>query len=587
MRRSSSVSLPSEPGTILPAPAHIHRLAVFLRGMLLVSVILPLGFLAAYAAITYRVALGDGEEVVQRIVDILAEHTLKVFETQELVLDQVANLLSRRDISETVDVELNATLAALQKDRRQIAGIFLLDAKGDVRAGSPWVPGINAAERDYFRHFLLPQHDSGTFLGGAVIGKVTGRPAFGFSRRWAKADAFAGVMAISVSADYFTNFFHNTAREIDHVAALIRTDGEVLARDPQRPTPTPLPPDDPLMRAMAGADRGLLWRASRSDGVERLYGFRRVAGYPVVVTTAMARSAMIASWLEDLYLYAIVTFVAAFALFGLTLIGLQQVRREEQALAHAAAEARKRASTEARLRQLQKLEALGELTGGVAHDFGNLLTPIIGNLQMLRDGLDDAKLASRLAGALAAAERARTLVNSLMAFARRQELELAPLDVKSVLRDMQGLLKQSLGSKGELVLTLAPATWPVEADIAQLEMAILNLVVNARDAFVTAGRVEIETGNVTLHGEHDELAGDFVAIVVSDNGAGMPHDVLAHAFEPFFTTKDPERGTGLGLATVYGFANQCGGTATITSTVGTGTSVTIYLPRHAEADSSA
>jgi signal transduction histidine kinase len=585
MRRASRVSLPSEPGTILPAPAHVHRLAAFLRGMLLVSVILPLGFLAAYAAITYRVAVGDAEEVVRRIVDILAEHTLKVFETQELVLDQVANLLSRHDLSESVDAEVNATLAGLQQDRRQIAGIFLLDAKGDLRAGSPWVPGLNAAERDYFRHFLLLQDDSATFVGQALVGKVTGRPAFGFSRRWTKADTFAGVMAISVSADYFTNFFYNTAREIAHVAALIRADGEVLARDPQRPTPTPMPRDDPLMRAMAGADRGLLWRVSRSDGVERLYGFRRVAGYPVVVTTAMARSTMIASWLDDLYLYAVVTFVAASALFGLTLLGLQQVRREEQALAHAAAEARKRASTEARLRQSQKLEALGELTGGVAHDFGNLLTPIIGNLQMLRDGLDDAKLASRLAGALAAAERARALVNSLMAFARRQELELAPLDVNSVLRDMQGLLKQSLGPKGQLVLTLAAGTWPVEADVAQLEMAILNLVVNARDA--TASTVEIETGNVTLRGEHDELTGDFVAIVVRDNGAGMPRDVLAHAFEPFFTTKDPGRGTGLGLATVYGFANQSGGTATITSTVGSGTSVTIYLPRDAGAEASA
>ena len=138
---------------------------------------------------------------------------------------------------------------------------------------------------------------------------------------------------------------------------------------------------------------------------------------------------------------------------------------------------------------------------------------------------------------------------------------------------------QSLGVKGQLTLTLAPALWPAEADVARLEMAVLNLVVNARDALGSNGVATVETKNVTLSGEPDGLSGDFVALVVTDNGSGMTSDALAHVLEPFFTTKEPGKGTGLGLATVYGFAKQCGGSVAIKSALGLGTSVTIYLRR--------
>jgi len=566
--------------TVLPTPAR-HGVAFFLRAMLLASVILPFGFLAAYAFISYRVVSAETEQVVQRTVDVLAEHTLKVIETQELILDKATSLLSGRGPNEIDDVpELNAALHSLMSGRAQIAGIFMLDAHGDMRAASTWRPGINSFERDYFQHFLLNPGDTGTFVGKAVVGKMTGRPAFGFSRLWPTSDApFSGVITISVSAEYFANFFRETARQPKHSTALIRTDGEVLARDSKRASVGPVPADDPLMRAIATADRGLLWRVSRSDGMERLYAFRHVEGYPVVVVTAVARTAMIASWLKGLYLYASLTVVAALALFGLTLFGLHRLHRERLALANVAAEAQKRVDLEARLRQSQRLEALGELTGGVAHDFGNLLTPIIGNLQLLKRGPDHPQSLFRISDALVAAERGQELVSSLLAFARRQPLALAALDVNSVIADMKGLLTQSLGSRGRLTLTLLPALWPVEADVARLEMAVLNLVVNARDVLGSDGTVIIETKNATLNGEPDGLRGDFVALVVTDNGSGMPPEVLAHVFEPFFTTKDPGRGTGLGLATVYGFAKQCGGGVAIKSTIGAGTSVTVYLPR--------
>jgi signal transduction histidine kinase len=583
----TDVSLSGESGSVLGVPAPGQRVVVWLRIMLFVSVILPLAFLAAYALITYRLALGDLEQLVQRTVDVMSEHTLKVFETQELILDQAAILLSGINPDKMGDTsDLNEALKRLQREREQIAGIFILDARGDLRAASRWRSSINAADRDYFQHFQAQPGDKGTFVGKAVTGRVTGRPAFGFSRGWPAPDGtFFGAIGVSVSADYFANFFHNTARDIKHLAALIRTDGEVLARDPPRsPPPVAVPSDDPLMRAIAHADRGVLWRASRSDGVERLYAFRHIDGYPLVVTMAVARSTMIAPWLKGLYLYASVSFVAALTLYSLTLFGLQMARREEEALARAASEQSKRAEIEARLRRSQKLEALGELTGGVAHDVGNLLTPIIGNLQLLQRGLDRPELMSLVGNALSAAELGRGLVTSLLTFARRQPQVLITLDVNAVMVTMQPLLLQSLGSKGTLVLRPGPALWPVEADAAQLEVAVLNLVVNARDALADHGIVTIATKNVTLAGENgepDRLTGDFVALSVADNGSGMTADVLARVFEPFFTTKEPGKGTGLGLAMVYGFAKQSGGEVAVNSAVGMGTSVTIYLPRQA------
>jgi signal transduction histidine kinase len=153
------------------------------------------------------------------------------------------------------------------------------------------------------------------------------------------------------------------------------------------------------------------------------------------------------------------------------------------------------------------------------------------------------------------------------------------IDVNQAILAMEGVLEQSLGTIGKLIFNFATEAWPVRGDASQLEMAIINLVVNARDAMTAEGTVQISTMNRTLHGEHDNLSGDYVAVAVSDTGSGMPPEILAVAFEPLFTTKEPGKGTGLGLASVYRFAKQCGGVAVIESELRKGTTVTIYLPR--------
>jgi signal transduction histidine kinase len=238
-----------------------------------------------------------------------------------------------------------------------------------------------------------------------------------------------------------------------------------------------------------------------------------------------------------------------------------------------------KAQIEESLRRSQKMEALGQMAATMAHDFGNLLTPILGNLDVLEKRIDDPRSRLRINNALASAKRGQQLVRSLMAFARQEPSAMTIIDVNQAILAMEGVLEQSLGTNGKLIFNLATEAWPARGDANQLEMAIINLVVNARDAMTAEGTVRISTMNTTLHGEHDNLSGDYVAVAVSDTGSGMPPEILAVAFEPLFTTKGPGKGTGLGLASVYRFAKECGGVAVIESELRKGTTVTIYLPR--------
>jgi two-component system NtrC family sensor kinase len=567
-------------GLMLAQSAGGRRVAHFLHGLIVVAILLPFGFLAAFAWATYRLTLTDAEKLVARTVDVLHENTLKVFETQELILDQVANLTASRSVEEVAAPDMISRLKALEEGRAQVASIWLIDSQGLVRASSvPWSPGLNGSDRDYFQAHLVD--GVGTYVGKAYVGRATGRSSFGFSRRWPTADgSFGGVISISVSSDYFSGFFEGAAPEIEHIAAIVRTDGEVLARDPARPDPGPLSKDDPLMQALGAGNAGLIWRASRLDGVERLYGYRRIGWYPLAVTFAVPKSAILRPWFESLAIYGGIAVLFALSLVSLTVFALRAFLREESALELAVAEARQRAAVEEQLRRTQKLEALGQLTGGVAHDFGNLLFNMLANLELLRDHSDKSRDRSRVEDALEAGERAKKLLQSLLAFARRQPLAPTKLDATDIVEGMKELLRQSLGYKGRLAFEPTQGLWPISADRTQLEMSLLNLVVNARDALSDSGKVEIATRNVRLSGEPDGLEGEFVALSVSDNGRGMSAEVLEHAFEPFFTTKGPREGTGLGLASVYGFARQCRGAAVIESALGKGTVVTIYLPRH-------
>ncbi len=246
-------------------------------------------------------------------------------------------------------------------------------------------------------------------------------------------------------------------------------------------------------------------------------------------------------------------------------------------------------AAEERLIQSQKMEAVGQLTGGIAHEFNNLLQVVAGNIELLAGNIPpDEKNSRNIQAILRNVTRGADLTNRLLSFSRRQPLAPRALAIDKILTDMQDLLRQTLGETINVRTETAADVWTGEADPLQLENALLNLALNARDAMPDGGTITLSAVNVRLDAatvlEHEEASpGDYVMLGVSDNGSGMTDEEISHAFEPFFTTKDIGKGTGLGLSMVYGFAQQSGGFAEIESVVGEGTIMRLYLPRTTEA----
>ena len=277
-------------------------------------------------------------------------------------------------------------------------------------------------------------------------------------------------------------------------------------------------------------------------------------------------------------------------LVGLT-IDITDRKRGELAIAEVNAtlrqeveeEARAREAAQARLFQTLKLEALGQLTGGVAHDFNNLLSVITNGVALLKRGAEPPRRDRLLDAMEKAAYRGADLTRRLLSFARRQALRPEPLDLRAWLEDMRELLARALRGDISIEIEAAPDLWWARVDPAELELAVLNLGVNARDAMPRGGVLRLCASNVELDAltDPDRLGGGFTRLSIRDTGTGMAPEVLARVFEPFFSTKDVGQGTGLGLAQVYGFARQSGGTARVSSRLGEGTTVTLLLPRAA------
>ena len=242
-----------------------------------------------------------------------------------------------------------------------------------------------------------------------------------------------------------------------------------------------------------------------------------------------------------------------------------------------------RERVEEALRLAQRLEAVGQLTSGVAHDFNNLLTVISGNIEFLDRETSTERSKRRLAMMKGAADRGASLTAQLLAFSRRQRLEPTPVGLNQTVASMRDLLQSSIGGAVRIETTLQPDLWSALVDATQIELVILNLAINARDAMAVGGCLTIETANVTVTGAQTQpeqpMPGEYVMLAVSDTGTGMPPEVVKRAFEPFFTTKEVGKGSGLGLAQAYGFVKQSGGGIRIDTVFGEGTSIKVYLPR--------
>jgi two-component system, NtrC family, sensor kinase len=565
-----------------------------LKGLLVASFAVPLLLLAIAAWQNYRLVLAQAEERVVIEAGELHEQGLDALKTYAIVLAWI-DARSRGEDWDRIehDEDLHRFLSDLDT-LPEIDEVSIVDAAGRTRVSgrSPLVPPIYVSDRDCFA--AEKKQDVGVFVGREQIGALTHAPDFDVCERRSMADgSFGGIITIAARAKYFSDFYGTVSEDSHFSASLVRSDGSVLVRYPPLPPPVALSLDSRFMQAIAvRPDRGLLWGRGQLDGIERFYGYRRIEGYPLYVAFGIPMRGVLASWRGNLVNYSLFAVPASFALFGMTWLAARQIQRSTIASWRWRTTARRlrremnrRTHAEAELRQAQKMEALGQLTGGVAHDFNNLLTVLQGCLESLSGKQQSNQLQERVDMALRTVERGEKLTGQLLAFARRQPLRIAMVDLNDRLRRMTELLARTVGRDIAIDTDLAADLWPVAVDATQLELAVINLAINARDAMPGGGVLRIRTFNTT-HPVEPGLVGDFAGLEISDNGTGMSSEVIARAFEPFFTTKGPGKGTGLGLSMVYGFARQSGGSAVIRSEIGRGTTVILFLPRSPESQSS-
>ena len=551
-----------------------------LQWMMAASLALPLA-LFAFAAVNSWVSTNDiADREIERTLDVAHEHALKVFETIDRSLSEMNEIVRDRsdDALRANTDAMSARLKQLTDALPQLKSVWVFDDKGRALVNSLnlALPHIDFSDRDYYKAHMAD--DVGTFIGANLMPRppYQGAPFFGVSRRRTSADgSFTGVVQASVFPEYFEKFYARIGREPGSFFALGRTDGSILARYPFLTQTARLDPKGPVGRVLSiNPDGSLVTIVAPGDNIERRIGYRRLANYSIYVAAGLETAAIRDRWLKTISYHLIFGIPATALLFGLLLVALRRTRRLNF-------EATKRREAEEALKHGQRLETLGQLTGGVAHDFNNLLTVIRSSVDLLqRPDLSPERRARYIAAISDTVNRAAKLTAQLLAFARRQTLKPEVFDVGQCVASVTDIIGTLTGSPIEIVTHLPDKPLYVDADLSQFETALINIAVNARDAMKGEGRLIISvTVSARLPSATMPRKDGYVAVALADSGDGIPADQLERIFEPFFTTKEVGQGTGLGLSQVFGFVKQSGGEVAVASEVGKGSIFTLYLPR--------
>ncbi len=563
-----------------------------LRLLLAAVLVVPIVLFASAAWLDYRHAFGEAWTQLWRATDAVGEHALKVFETNELILDRLAEHVAGMSWDEIGrSEELHTYMEGIGKDVPHVATIGLIAPDLRIVSTNHTFPMPPISARPHLYVPIPREREDELFVSDLFVGNVNHQLQFLVTRHKPNSPrpANGSMIYVSLSPEYFRHYYDAAFGGLGYSVTIARADGAILARYPELPDEKVLSPESGFRRATAvRPQRGTYTTISEIDGRERIFAYRKLGVFPVYVAVGVETRAIVAGWLEQMAGYLVYGVPATLALILITLMALRRTERERQALLKANAEARRREEAEASLHQAQKMEAVGQLTGGVAHDFNNLLTAIIGSLEIiLRSDGRDGSVQKYAATAMRAAERGARLTQQLLAFSRRQILRPEVVNANRLLREFETLIRGAIGESLEFSISLDPDLASCRIDPAQFQSAILNLVVNARDATPPGGRIAISTRNTKLTStdglvDAEISPGEYVIVSVSDTGRGMTDEVRAHAFDPFFTTKEVGKGSGLGLSQVYGFAKQSGGHVMVDSVPGQGTRVRLLLPRATE-----
>jgi two-component system NtrC family sensor kinase len=548
-----------------------------LHGILVASVALPAALFVYASWLGYQNNQVIADRQIDRTRDVVTEHALKVFETVERSIAEINEVV--RDMPDdriaANEENLHNRFKRLADSSNQIKSVWIFDKHGHALVNSlayP-APSIDFSDRDYFKAHI--DRDIGVYIGEVLRPRPPygGAPFFGISRRRSSPDgSFNGVIQTSILPEYFSGFYAKIGREAGSYASLIRDDGLILARFPPNDIPA-LFPNGELLKAIRTYSEGSLLLTSKLDNVERKVAYRKVSGFPVYVVAGLETQAIRAQWLSQVTNHLIFGLPATAALVAIVLLALKRTRRFYE-------ETTRRQVAENALKQSQRLEALGQLTGGVAHDFNNLLMVVGGSAQRLKRRHHDPADLRSLDMIESAVRKGSSLTRQLLSFARRQSLSPKVIDLVDCIERFREILRQSIPGNIEIELKAPRQKVPVKIDPDEFEIALLNLTLNARDAMPDGGRITISVKTVTLdeNSGPNGLTGEFAVVAFSDTGSGIADDIRDHIFEPFFTTKKVDRGTGLGLSQVYGFVQQSKGAITVTSHPGTGTTFELFLP---------
>jgi signal transduction histidine kinase/ActR/RegA family two-component response regulator len=565
------------------------------------AVVLLLIIAGAYYEIrtTKRAIIADTEQQMARLDMVFAEQTGRAMEAVDLLVLAAAEA-AEEDVANVAG--LGDVLRRRIRGVRQVAALAVFDASGSLLVSTD--ADANPIPHDIITA-MVAQYRNKSRTGLAIS-----TPFRVAENKWnallvrpmmAADGRLTGLAAGLINLSYFEDFYRAVELNENGSIILHLRDGTVLARFPHvdKAIGTSFGGLPPFTQVLANAQAGTLLMESPVDGSIRVTAIRALKAFPLAVMVSVEQGRVLVDWRREALALVAVAVVLGGAVIVLLLSLSRRSGQVERLLdeTHAARNVAETANdrllqqiaererAEVALRQAQRIEAIGQLTGGVAHDFNNLLMVVLGNVDILqRRATEDgnAVLIDRLAAIRAAAERGATLTGHLLAFARRQPLMPKPTDLNETVRGMGNLLESALGAKARARFRLSDALWPAMVDQSQIELVILNLVINARDAMPYGGSITIETANHRRTGSttpDGAPAGDYVSITVEDTGVGIAPDVLNRVFEPFFTTKPPGAGSGLGLSQVFGTAKQSGGEVHIRSEVGKGTAVTVDLPR--------
>jgi two-component system, NtrC family, sensor kinase len=535
---------------------------------------------------THTEAIDAARERLTRLAQIAQEQSQRVVETNEVISRGITTRIGTRTNAELLQdrLELHSVLKAWTHDLQQLQSVWIWDDAGrpvatNLRPDPP--ANLDISDREYFIWARSPAA-TGWYVSTPLRSRMTGELFFDLSKRRSAADgSFQGAVSVSLRPAYFDAFFREqVASERGFTLSLVRQDGTLVSRYPAAPSGPvgKLGSSSALLAAMSrNTAVGEVQGVSTVDGVYRYVAYRRVGELPLYAVATASKDALLAPWRRSMTLLSAFTLPLAIGLAALCWFAMRRVRSEHRiALAHKE-QYEQLLKAEDALRLAQKMEALGRLTGGVAHDFNNVLMVVQSSVGLARQLEARGQPVSR---ALAPIERAvangAQLTRQLLAVVRRQPLQVRTMDIADVVPALAQLMSSTLGRGFQVTHEVEPNLY-VTVDQAELELALINLCINAKDAMPDGGVIGIRARPAQPPADAPPST-PWARVEVSDTGEGIPSELLGRVTEPFFTTKPLGKGTGLGLSQVNAFVTQAGGRLHIRSEPGRGTEVAILLP---------